>query len=162
MKAVAFAVPWLCCSGPRPLSTIAVAASPSICAARSMSCAGTPVMRSARSGHIAATVRRTASHPSVRSAMNSASIRWSRTAVCRMPLASAMSVPGVSARCKSATLAVAVRRGSETISVPPRARCASKYCMMGGIVSAGLEPAIRIASAPGMSSSGNGSPRSTP
>ncbi len=162
MKAVALAVPWACCSGPRPLRIIAVAASPSMWAARSMSRAGTPVTRSARSGQYDATTRRTASQPVVRASMKSGSISRSRTATCSSPLASAASVPGVSARCRSASFAVAVRRGSETISRPPRARCASKYCMIGGIVSAGLEPAIRMASAPGMSASGNGRPRSMP
>ena len=39
---------------------------------------------------------------------------------------------------RRAACAVGVRRGSATISRPPRARCSSKYCIIGGIVSAGL------------------------
>lgn len=46
--------------------------------------------------------------------------------------------------------------------VAPAARPASKYCMAGGMVSAGLDPTSRIALASAMSESGNGSPRSTP
>ena len=48
------------------------------------------------------------------------------------------------------------------MSRPPRARCASKYCMSGGIVSAGLLPATRMASVSAMSAIGKGSPRSMP
>ena len=44
----------------------------------------------------------------------------------------------------------------------PAARPASKYCMAGGIVSAGLAPTSSIACASAMSASGNGSPRSMP
>ena len=50
MKAATLSVPWLCCSVPRAVSTITVAASPSMRAARSISGAGTPVMRSTLSG----------------------------------------------------------------------------------------------------------------
>ena len=155
-------VPWLCGSGPRADSTIAVAASPMTCAARSTRAAGTPVMRSTRSGQNDAQTRRTGWKPLVRVLMNASSTSLSRIATFSSPLASAASVPGASCRCRWASLAVSVRRGSTTISVPPRRRCASKYCMIGGIVSAGLPPAIRIASAPGISDSGNGRPRSRP
>ena len=79
-----------------------------------------------------------------------------------MPFASAASVPGLMARCWSAHAAVAVRRGSTTINAPPRARCVSKYCMSGGIVSAMFAPASRIAVACVRSCSGNGRPRSMP
>ena len=58
--------------------------------------------------------------------------------------------------------AVAVRRGSTTMWVAPAARPASKNCMAGGIVAAGLDPTSRIALAPARSGSGNGSPRSIP
>ena len=40
---------------------------------------------------------------------------------------------------------MAVRRGSTTMCVAPAARPASKYCMAGGMVAAGLEPTSRIA-----------------
>ncbi len=82
--------------------------------------------------------------------------------MCSRPLASAMSVPGMGARCSAAPFAVAVRRGSTTMWVAPLARPSSKYCIAGGIVSAGLEPTSRIACACAMSASGNGSPRSMP
>ena len=58
--------------------------------------------------------------------------------------------------------AVEVRRGSTTMCWAPAARPSSKYCMAGGMVSAGLAPTSRIAAALAMSDSGNGSPRSTP
>ena len=44
--------------------------------------------------------------------------------------------------------AVGVRRGSTTISAPPFC-CWSKYCMIGGMVSAALPPTSRMASASG-------------
>ncbi len=59
-------------------------------------------------------------------------------ATCSSPLASAASVPGVSCRCSEASFAVADRRGSTTMSLPPRRRCSSKYCISGGMVSAGI------------------------
>ena len=77
-------------------------------------------------------------------------------------MASTESVPGAGARCRVAASAVALRRGSTTISLPPFARCASKYCISGGIVSAGFPPASSTTSAPAISSIGKGSPRSTP
>ncbi len=46
--------------------------------------------------------------------------------------------------------------------VAPAARPASKYCIAGGMVSAGLPPTSSTASACAMSASGNGRPRSTP
>ena len=49
MKASVLSTPLLCCSGPRAVSTMAVAASPSRCAAL-ISARGTPVIRSTRSG----------------------------------------------------------------------------------------------------------------
>ena len=61
-----------------------------------------------------------------------------------------------------AVCAVSVRRGSTTISVPPAARCAWKYCISGGIVSAGVLPTSRMTSALAMSATGKGSPRSMP
>ena len=94
MKARALSVPWLCCSGPRPDRMMAVAASPRMCAACSRARAGMPVARSVRSGHQAFTRRRTRSKPSVRWAMSASSIRRSRMAMCRRPLASAVSLPG--------------------------------------------------------------------
>ncbi len=162
MKPSTLPTPWLCCSGPRPVMMKACSASPSMCAACTSLAAGTPVTRSVRSGHQDATAWRTVSQPSVRLSMNAWSISRSRTAMCSSPFASAPSVPGVGCRCSVAFSAVAVSRGSDTISRPPRARCSSKYCMIGGMVSAGLLPTIRIVSAPGMSSSGNGRPRSSP
>ena len=57
---------------------------------------------------------------------------------------------------------MAVRRGSTTMWAAPAARPASKNCMAGGIVAAGLEPTSRIASASARSASGNGRPRSMP
>ena len=45
--------------------------------------------------------------------MKASSISPSRIATCSSPLASAASVPGASCRCRSAALAVAVRRGSD-------------------------------------------------
>ena len=162
MNANAFSVPWLCCSAPRADSTIAVAASPMTCAARTICSEATPVMRSTRSGQYDAQMRLTLAQPLVRVSMNAWSISLSRIATCSSPLASAVSVPGVSWRCRCASLAVAVSRGSTTISLPPRRRWSSKYCITGGMVSAGLPPASSTASAPGMSSSGNGSPRSMP
>ena len=53
------------------------------------------------------------------------------------------------------------RRGSTTICVAPFAR-PLEHCIAGGMVAARLAPTSRIASAPAMSASGNGSPRSTP
>ena len=94
--------------------------------------------------------------------MKSRSINPSLIATCSSPFASAPSVPGVSCRCRSALRAVIVRRGSETISLPPFFCCASKYCMIGGIVAAGLAPAKNTASACGISARGNGIPRSIP
>ena len=77
--------------------------------------------------------------------------RW-LIATFRSPLASAASVPGVICRCSDGELARSrIARGSTTMSLPPRRRCASKYCISGGIVSAGLPPTSRIASAPGIS-----------
>ena len=58
--------------------------------------------------------------------------------------------------------AVDVRRGSTTMCRAPAARPWSKYCMAGGMVSAGFAPTSRMAAASAMSDSGNGSPRSTP
>ena len=46
--------------------------------------------------------------------------------------------------------------------VAPAARPASKYCMAGGMVAAGLEPTSRIACVSARSASGNGRPRSMP
>ena len=46
--------------------------------------------------------------------------------------------------------------------VAPAARPASKNCMAGGMVAAGLEPTRRIASDSARSASGNGNPRSIP
>ena len=60
MNACTLSVPLLCCSVPRADSTIAVAASPMMCAARSICDAGTPVIRSTRSGQNEAQIRRTA------------------------------------------------------------------------------------------------------
>jgi hypothetical protein len=71
-------------------------------------------------------------------------------------------VPGSGARCTDEPAAVAERRGSTTMWVAPAARPASNHCMAGGMVAAGLEPTSRIASAPAMSASGKGSPRSMP
>ena len=99
-----------------------------------------PVIRSTRSGQYAETRARSASKPVVRAAMKARSINCSRIAMCNSPLASAMSVPGMGARCRAAPLAVAVRRGSTTMWVAPLARPSSKYCMAGGMVSAGFEP----------------------
>ena len=83
-------------------------------------------------------------------------------AMCSNPFASAKSVPGIGARCSPAPSAVEVRRGSTTMCRAPAARPRSKYCIAGGMVSAGLAPTSRIACAFAMSDSGNGSPRSTP
>jgi hypothetical protein len=44
----------------------------------------------------------------------------------------------------------------------PAARPASKYCMAGGIASAGFAPTSSTVRASATSASGNGSPRSTP
>ena len=66
--------------------------------------AGTPVIRSTRSGQYEATTRRTASKPVVRAAMKSRSISPCWMATCSSPLASAASVPGVSCRCSEASL----------------------------------------------------------
>ncbi len=44
----------------------------------------------------------------------------------------------------------------------PRPRPSSKYCMAGGMVSAGLLPTRTTTSAAAMSLSGNGMPRSSP
>jgi hypothetical protein len=63
-----------------------------------MLAAGTPVMRSTRSGQYEATARRACSKSRVRSAMNASSTSPSRKATNSMPFASAASVPGVS--CK--------------------------------------------------------------
>jgi len=59
-------------------------------------------------------------------------------------------------------LALAVRRGSTTICLAPRARPSSKYCIAGGSVSAGLLPTSRMTSACATSANGKGSPRSIP
>ncbi len=71
-------------------------------------------------------------------------------------------MPGARARCRVAPSAVAVRRGSATISAPPASRWDSKYRISGGMVSAGFAPTSRMASAWAMSSTGNGRPRSMP
>ena len=60
-----------------------------------------------------------ASQPSVCSAMNSASMSPFSTSRCSSPLSSARSVPGLICRNRSAFSAVAVRRGSTTISFAP-------------------------------------------
>ena len=78
--------------------------------------------------------------------------------MCSRPLARARSVPGSGCRCRAALRAVAVRRGSTTKCCAPRSRPASKYCMAGGIVSAGLLPTRTTTSASAMSLSGNGMP----
>ena len=109
-----------------------------------MSLAGTPVMRSTRSGQNDVMTRRTLSQPIVRDAMKSWSKSPSAAATWSRPLARARSVPGVSGRCRVACSAVAVRRGSATINAPPFSRCRSKYCMIGGMVSAGLPPISKI------------------
>jgi hypothetical protein len=83
-------------------------------------------------------------------------------AICSSPFARAASVPGVICKCSVAAALVGVARGSTTISAPPRFFCSWKYCITGGIVSARLLPTSRIVSAPGISASGNGSPRSIP
>ncbi len=82
--------------------------------------------------------------------------------MCSRPLASARSVPGVTCRCSAARRAVGVSRGSITISAPPRSAWSDSHGMNGGMVSAALLPASRMTSAPAMSATGNGSPRSRP
>lgn len=77
-------------------------------------------------------------------------------------MASARSVPGTGCRCSVDPAAVAVRRGSTTMWVAPAARPASKYCMAGGMVAAGLDPTSKIVFASARSASGKGSPRSMP
>ena len=62
----------------------------------------------------------------------------------------------------AAPAAVAVRRGSTTMCTAPAARPASKNCMAGGIVSAGLPPTNSSALVSAMSDRGNGRPRSMP
>ncbi len=71
-------------------------------------------------------------------------------------------MPGSGAGCRQAPLAVAVLLGSTTMWVAPAARPASNHCIAGGMVAAGFEPTSSTASAPAMSESGNGSPRSMP
>jgi hypothetical protein len=60
-----------------------------------------------------------ASQPSVNSAMKLASTLPSATIRCSRPFSSAMSVPGWTWRNRSALAAVAVRRGSTTMSLAP-------------------------------------------
>ncbi|GAA3030185.1 hypothetical protein GCM10017559_66000 [Streptosporangium longisporum] len=123
---------------------------------------GTPVIRSTRSGHQAATEVRTASKPPVRAATYASSTSpWAMT-MCSRPSASARSVPGVGCRCRSAWRAVAVTRGSMTISRPPASRIAARCRTKGGMVSATFPPASSTASARARSVIGNGRPRSMP
>ena len=121
-----------------------------------------PVVRSTRSGQYARTARRTASNPFVRAATYSSSTRFSRIAMCSRPLASERSVFGTGCRWVCASSAVAVRRGSITTCRAPRSRPSSRKRIAGGIVSAGLLPTSTSTSAFGMSSNGNGRPRSIP
>ena len=68
-------MPWLCCSAPRAVSTITLLGLAEQAASARSSAAGTPVTRSTRSGHHAATDRRTSSKPVVRAATYSSSTR---------------------------------------------------------------------------------------
>ena len=71
-----------------------------------------------------------------------------------MALKSATSVPGLSARCRSAARAVTVARGSTTMSLSCGffARASSMRRQSTGCAKAVLEPAISIRSAASMSS----------
>ena len=82
--------------------------------------------------------------------------------MCSRPLASERSVFGTGCRWVCASSAVAVRRGSITTCRAPRSRPSSRKRIAGGIVSAGLLPTRTSTSAFGMSSNGNGRPRSIP
>ena len=88
-------------------------------------------------------MRRTAGQPLVRVAMKCSSSSLSRMATWSSPLARAASVPGIRGRCRWRAWRSRSGGGSETMSWPPRLRCASKYCMIGGMVSAGLPPVSR-------------------
>ena len=163
MKASTLLTPCACCSGPRAVSTIALRARPE-------HARGFDELRLRNAGerfdalrpvcsreppHVVepfGAVCRCSRDRSATSRISRCSSRW------RAPHPS----PGATRRWSVAHWAVGVRRGSTTISAPPLRCCASKYCMIGGIVSARLPPTSRIASACGMSSSGNGSPRSMP
>ena len=140
-------VPLRCCSGPRPVSTIAPLASPRAGGRRALHrpdrhpgdpldplgpVRGTPPAAPRRS-------------PTVRAAMYASSTRPSAIAMCSRPLASARSVPGVSCRCSVAPLG---GRGPARVDDDQRARRApadrSNHCMIGGIVSAQLLPHSRM------------------
>ena len=81
-------VPWACCSAPRAVSTITRSAPASRSASSRSSATGTPVTRSTRSGHQAATDRRTSSKPVVRVATYSSSTAPAASSRCSRPSAS--------------------------------------------------------------------------
>ncbi|MNL44807.1 hypothetical protein D3C87_1674050 [compost metagenome] len=60
-----------------------------------------------------------ASQPSVKAAMKAGSVWPFFTSRCSRPLSNARSVPGLIGRNRSALSAVALRRGSTTISFAP-------------------------------------------
>ena len=80
-------------------------------------------MRSTLPGQKAAALLVASVKSMVRWRMYWRSVRFSTTRVCKMPFASAASVPGVNCRCRSARCAVAVVRGSTTINFPPADCC---------------------------------------
>ncbi len=123
--------------------------------AASSSCSSLmPQVLAAQAGVLLRTRALSASKPSVCRAMNSGAIQPSQMIACSMPLNSAISVPGRICRCRSASSAVSVRRGSTTM-VFCCGRCSRAASMRRnrmGCAQAGLAPAMNRQSACSMSS----------
>ena len=97
---------------------------------------------------------RKASKPLVCAAMKAASVNPSHSIWCSRPWYSATSVPGSKGRCRSATSAVSVRRGSATISFMPGSarRASSRRRNSTGCAQAMFEPVMKTVCARPMSS----------
>ncbi|PQM47904.1 hypothetical protein C1Y40_01882 [Mycobacterium talmoniae] len=117
--ALVFQVPCVLWLSPIVQQLIQLAASPIHWAAVRMSASGMPVISATWSGGNCSAKLGITSQPSVNSAMNSSSVWPFWMSRCSRPLSSARSVPGAICKNRSAFSAVAVRRGSTTISLAP-------------------------------------------
>ena len=154
ISAVFFAAPLLLWFRPMQYSDSVDGDCENHCAACRICASLRPVSRADSLGVIVRTSAFSSAKPAVCRSMKSASIQPSQIAACSMPWNSAMSLPGLIARCRSANSAVSVRRGSTTmIFICGRAaRAASMRRNRMGCAHAVLEPAMNRQSARSRSS----------
>ena len=128
ISAAFLSVPEVDWFSPWQYSDSAAPASPNHRAACTRSRSAMPQIPAAVDGVYSRTVSRSAWKPSVCARMNAWSTSPSHSSRCSMPWNSTTSVPGAMARCRSASRAVSVRRGSTTITRRSvrRARAASR------------------------------------